>query len=238
MKTYQKRTLVKKKGRVAKVARRNQTYDATFHHRGTNPQNAVAFRGIGFPDRLTTNLVYAESFILDPSAGNPVPFVSYNLASLFDPQDAIGGGQPTYFDQLAAVYRRYIVNGAKITATFSRTTSTAANIGPYLCGIQTSDQTTLPSTAPGILIAAPNCVSKFVSEQDGSVTLVQTYSRRQTYPDSATNLQARVTANPGQTWHAKVFAGPQGVDVDAPINVMLVIEYNATFSDVTQVTDA
>ena len=167
-----------------------------------------------------------------------MPVVVYNIVSLFDPQVALGGGQPTYFDQLALVYGRYIVNGAKVTATFSRGTSTTANVGPYLCGIQTSDSTALPTTAPGGLISTPNCVAKFVSQDDGSVPITQTYSKRQTYPDFDSALQARTNADPTLAWYAKVFAGPQGVDIDVPINVMVIIEFNATFSDLKQVIDA
>ena len=148
------------------------------------------------------------------------------------------GGQPTYFDQLALVYGRYIVNGAKVTCTFSRGTTTTANVGPYLCGIQTSDSTSLPTTAPGGLISSPNCVSKFVTQDDGSVPITQTYSKRQTYPDFDSALQARTNADPTLAWYAKVFAGPQGVDIDTPINVMVIIEFNATFSDLKQVIDA
>ena len=206
------------------TSRKTSAYDkSNYLLSGTNPQNTVVFRGIGFPDRLTTNVVYADSIVLDPSVGVIVPFVVYNLASLFDPQVAIGGGQPTYFDQLALVYGRYIVNGAKVTCTFSRGTTTTANVGPYLCGIQTSDSTSLPTTAPGGLISSPNCVSKFVTQDDGSVPITQTYSKRQTYPDFDSALQARTNADPTLAWYAKVFAGPQGVDIDTPINVMVIV---------------
>ena len=39
----------------------------------------------GFPDRLTTNLVYTDSIILDPSAGTPCPNKTYTLNGCFDP---------------------------------------------------------------------------------------------------------------------------------------------------------
>ena len=69
------------------TSRKITAYDKTnYLTSGTNPQNTVVFRGIGFPDRLTTNVVYADSIVLDPSVGVVVPFVVYNLASLFDPR--------------------------------------------------------------------------------------------------------------------------------------------------------
>ena len=81
-------------------------------------------------------------------------------------------------------------------------------------------------------------MSKFVTQDDGSVPITQTYSKRQTYPDFDSALQARTNADPTLAWYAKVFAGPQGVDIDIPINVMVIIEFNATFSDLKQVIDA
>lgn len=224
-----------------KATRRNRTraYEpSTLMTRGTNPQNAVVFRGIGFPDRLTTNLVYADSFILDPSAGTPFPYTVWRMTSLYDPQYAIGGGQPTYFDQLALIYSRYKVNGAKITASFSLSTQTAANIGPYLCGIQMSDAITLPTNSPSAIMSSPNTISRLISKDDGTVSLVQTYSSRQTYPDFDDNLQSRTNNDPVINWLAKVWASPQGVDIEVPINCTIRIEYNATFSDVLQVVDA
>jgi hypothetical protein len=160
------------------------------------------------------------------------------MASLFDPNFALGGNQPTYFDQLAQIYLRYKVNGAKITASFSHATQTAANIGPYLCGVTMGSSTSLPTTNPGLLMSAPNTISRLVSNQDGTVTLTQTYSAKNTFPDLQDSLQAVITANPAVEWYAKVFASPQGVDVEVPINCTVRIEYNATFSDVIARIDA
>ena len=40
-------------------------------------------------DRLTTNVVYSDSFILDPSAVTPTPYKTYLLTSGFDPDNAL-----------------------------------------------------------------------------------------------------------------------------------------------------
>lgn len=224
--------------RTRSGARKSTYGPGRYMSTGTNPNNHVSFRGTGFPDRLTTNLVYAESIILDPSVGTPTPVAVFSLNSLYDPNTAVGGGQPTYFDQLATVYSRYVVNGAKITATFSRGTTTGANIGPYLCGIQCSDLTSLPTTNVSALMSVPNTVSRLVSQEDGSTSIVQTYSKKNTYPDFTDNVQARINANPLIQWYAKVFASPQGIEIDTAINCTVVIEFNATFSDVFQQVDA
>lgn len=206
--------------------------------RGTNPANSAVFRGIGFPDKLTTNLVYSESIILTPSGITPTPYVVYKPTSLYDPNDAVGGGQPTFFDQLSTIYGRYKVNGCKMTASFSLSTQTAANIGPYLCGIQGSDVNSIVSTNPSVLISAPNTTFKLVSEQDGTTSVTATYSPSNTFEFFDDSIQARTNADPVINWYFKVFASPQGVAVTTPINVVLIMEYNATFSDLKQIVDA
>ena len=176
-------------------ALRKQVYTPYSSIRGTNPQNQTTFKGKGFPDRLTTNVVYSDSFILDPSAVTPTPYKTYRLTSGFDPDNSLGGGQPTYWDQLATVYSRYRVNGAKITATFSKSSTITANEGPYICGIECSDSTSLPTTNAGVLISTPNTTFRIVGQEDGSKSVVATYSANNTYPDFADGLQARMSAN-------------------------------------------
>lgn len=216
------------------------TYDhLNYFKTGTNAANHVVFRGIGFPDRLTTNLIFSDQFALQPSVATITPFVPFRLNSPYDPFEGLGGGQPTYFDQLATVYSRYIVNGAKITVSFSRQTSngTTAGIGPYICGIQCSDLNTIPTADASVLASAPNTTARFVNDQDGTVMVSATFSRKQTYPMLDDASQARTNANPSVAWLAKVFASPQGDNVEQKIHCLVMIEYNVTFSDIVQVVD-
>ena len=215
---------------------RKQVYTPYPSIRGTNPENQTTFKGKGF-DRLTTNVVYSDSFILDPSAGTPTPYKNISSHVGIRSDNAVGGGQPTYWDQLSTVYSRYKVNGAKITATFSKSSTISANEGPYICGIECSDSTSLPTTNAGVLISTPNTSFRIVGQEDGSKSVVATYSSKNTFPDFVDSLQARMSSNPTINWYAKVFASPQGVDVEKPINVIVIIEYNVTLSDVIGVYD-
>ena len=161
---------------------RKQVYTPYPSIRGTNPENQTTFKGKGFPDRLTTNVVYSDSFILDPSAGTPTPYKTYLLTSGYDPDNAVGGGQPTYWDQLSTVYSRYKVNGAKITATFSKSSTISANEGPYICGIECSDSTSLPTTNAGVLISTltlhfVSSVKKMAASRLLQLTLLRTHFR-------------------------------------------------------------
>lgn len=206
---------------------------------GTNPQNTCVFRGIGFPDTLITNLVYSESIILTPSAVLPCPYVVYKPNSCYDPNDAVGGGQPTYWDQLAEVYTRYAVLGAKVTATFSLPTQTAANIGPYLCGIEASDTNSLVATNPNTLLASNNVTWRMIGAQDGTKSVTATYSPSKNLGGLVPGFSggARVISDPTVLWYNKVFATPQGVAVTTPINVVIVMEFNVKLSDLKALVD-
>lgn len=208
--------------------------------RGTNPQNVCVFRGVGFPDTLITNLIYTESIILTPSAITPCPYVVYKPNSCYDPNDAVGGGQPTYWDQLAEVYTRYAVLGAKVTATFSLPTQTTANIGPYLCGIEASDTNVLVSTNPNTLLASNNVTYRMIGAQDGTKSVVMTYSPAKNFDPTiaAYTGGSGMTQDPTIKWFHKIFATPQGSAVTTPINVVIVIEFNVKLFDLKALVDA
>lgn len=206
---------------------------------GTNPSRSMVFKGVGFPDRLTTNLVYTDSFILTPSAGNIIPSKCYRMNGPFDPDFALGGGQPTYYDQLAIIYRRYVVNGAKLTAMFSRSSTTAANIGPYVVGITCStNQTTPIGGGASAQMQLPNTTYDVLAQDDGTRVVVSTFSKKANLPSLMDAGQSLNNALPAQLWNAVLWASPQGVDVVAPVNVILKLEMNVTWSETQQVVDA
>lgn len=217
---------------------KNKTYTPYPGIRGTNPSNLVRVKGIGLPDRLNTNLVYSDSLSLDPSAGTPTPFAAFRLSSVFDPDNALGGGQPTYHDQLAAMYKFYIVKGAKITCQFGYANQTTAGVGPAIVGVQCSDVATLPTTDSGALMSAPNTSYAMLTPGGDAQKVVGTYSAKNTFPYDMADLTALTSANPAINWFAKVFASPIGTDVEQPISVTLIIEYNVEYHNLLQLVDS
>lgn len=61
-------------------------------------------------------LTYSDSHVLTSSSG--LESKTYRINSLFDPEAATGGQQPNGFDELSALYGKYVVFGARITALF------------------------------------------------------------------------------------------------------------------------
>nr|AGA18305.1 hypothetical protein [uncultured marine virus] len=62
-----------------------------------------------FPDVLVTDLFYTYRFTLAVSAGI-VSSKVFRGNSIFDPDYTVTGIQPKYYDELAAVYSRYVVD--------------------------------------------------------------------------------------------------------------------------------
>lgn len=76
-------------------------------------------------------------------AGGSVGSVVYNANSLYDPEVALGGGQPRGFDQMMALFDRYCVTGVKIEAWFFPPTYTGTvltSTAQPMCGILYSER--------------------------------------------------------------------------------------------------
>lgn len=210
---------------------RIQSSTAKFAIQGANPGRTLVHRGIGFPDNFKTNLVYADSIVLTPSVGTPTPSKGYRLTSLYDPDIALGGGQPYWFDQLMAVYSRFKVLGAKMTCIFSYTNVIVADVGPTIVGIECGDISSLSTTSPSVLRMTSNVSSDVLTTQSEPKTVVATYAPGQAFGDLLTDaLTGTASADPGRNWNGIIFAAPQGVNVTQPINVLVTIEYFAEFT--------
>lgn len=66
---------------------------------------------VGLPNRYLTKMRYNCTFSLDPDLATQVK--QFRLNSLFDPEYAAGGHQPTPFDQLSLFYKRFRVLSVK-----------------------------------------------------------------------------------------------------------------------------
>lgn len=64
------------------------------------------------PDRIRTKLKYIQQKTFASSI-TPSP-VSFRLNSLFDPDVAVGGSQPSWFDAFAGLYEEYLVLSADV----------------------------------------------------------------------------------------------------------------------------
>ena len=69
--------------------------------------------GLGFPERALVKLKYDEIYNMSSTAPTPVT-QDFRLTSLYDPDYTGSGGQPNWFDKLAASYTAYVVRGCNV----------------------------------------------------------------------------------------------------------------------------
>lgn len=191
----------------------------------------------GFPDRLKTKLIYADVVQLQASAGNPGIW-QFRMNSLFDPDLTGTGHQPQWFDQLAAVYARYRVNFAKITATFvpNNVNDTETNdTGPYIIGISTNQNATFSAANYAALLENPNTESTVLVDKQGGnnmKTLSADYNPKRDFDISPLDgdLLTAVNANPIRTFIATVWALDMTESVSQDVVCKICIEYDVTMS--------
>lgn len=85
--------------------------------------------GLGIPGSMRTKLKYVVNDTMSSASGG-VDQRFYRAGGAYDPEFAIGGHQPMYYDQYSVLYNHYIVHGSTIKVTISPQGSTAwANPG-------------------------------------------------------------------------------------------------------------
>jgi len=217
---------------AAKKARSNQMALTKVR----NPANLVKIAAYGFPDTMRMRIAYGDKQTLTSSAINLTPTYNYRLNSIYDPDYTGIGAQPYWRDQLAAIYNRYRVLGAKISVTFANSpvTDTTTTQGPFLVGIQNSNTNALNNASSAGLLCSPNTVCKTLSKETGPVTCSMTYSPAQVFGKAgqwSDDLAAGIGNNPARGYLATLFASNDGSNAVLSVVAHVVIEYYVELSD-------
>ncbi len=170
---------------------------------------------------------YCDQITLDAGIGIPATH-TFVLNGLFDPDAAVGGHQPIMFDELMQFYAHYNVTGAKITATFTSTNTTATN-GNAICGIEVSTSVT-PTTALNDIFEQGQTVYKTLTALGGPAKVV--ISRKVSIKKMAgvknlldnQDYRGSVAANPAEKIYAHVFVSgiTSGADANS-VNVQIML---------------
>jgi len=193
----------------------------------------------GFPDRMITKLRYVDNLELSANAGVVAANV-FRMNSCFDPDLSGVGHQPMYYDQLCgavgtAPYSRYRVLQSKITCTYSMESPpslTAANVGPVIVGLHTSNTSGLFASSVSALMEGSGSKWTYLQDKSGSnnvKTLTATYipTRDLGLDAGDDTLAAGSTASPTQAFHAIPWkVDPVGAGI---VNVIVQIEFRVQF---------
>ncbi len=201
----------------------------------------------GFPSRKLVKLKYVDSNVtLDPTnigIAGAAQYV-YRMGSLFDPDYTGVGHQPMCYDQWSAIYRRYTVLGAKITAQF--VPNDTSNVQPGIFGI-------IVSRNLGPLAEYSSIDNLLESKFNGSYTRITSLGQpaggsRRTYPTVTRkysakklfgvndvmdnhNLGALTSTSPENHAYASVFFANYGSEDPGEYGVIVTIEYIAMFTE-------
>lgn len=204
----------------------------------TSPQRGV----FGFPDEFTTRLRYCEVITLT-SASNGVGKYCFRMNSIFDPDQTGTGHQPYYYDQLSALYGRYVVLGSKLTAEFAVQPSaiaTAQPSGPAMIGVVSDDDASVGSTVSTLLEQQNSKTTLLGGGNSGPATkkLTLTFSpeRELGLGRDDDTVGAAFGSNPSKQWYGFIFAAEAGASAATSIIVKVQIEYFVKLSQLTNVT--
>lgn len=221
---YKRRTYRRKPMKRRAIRRRRAT-------------NYSAANARPFADKYRFNMRYCQEIAIAGGLST-FGFNTFSMNSIFDPDTTGAGHQPMGRDQLAAIYNRYIVTGAKITATYAFSPSDAT---PSWVGITVHENSTFSATSTPVeeLIEQGKTVYRCISAGDGGnpiVTLSRSVSCRKEFSvrDLMGNMEeygSLVGTSPANGLFATCWiAGTNGA-ASPGCDVMVKIEYTGYFTE-------
>jgi len=184
------------------------------------------------PDVMAVQLKYSRSGAF--SGAGPQTIV-FRANGPFDPEFAVGGGQPNGYDQWSAFYRRYRVIASKVVmraGTIATGNSSGIIVTPLnTSSIQTNPQDYLENTnakqADNVGTAGMGSMSithykSTAAMRGGPYDLVQ----------YETDLSALISANPtqGWFWHCTLY-NADGTTGSVDANINITVTYYVEFYD-------
>lgn len=193
-----------------------------------NVSNMVVFRGPQIiPDRIRTKMSYTTAFQVTASGLTDTLFRGNGA---FDPEYAVGGGQPQGFDQLATLYGRYIVRSSAIRA---RCVNRASTIVERLVVLPSTSATAI--TSANDAVDSPYSKERLISGNAGmNLGTVSSYQTTKSIrgiigPLVDDELEALTSANPVKEWYwhvvASAFDGSSPTAIDLEVKITYYIDF-------------
>lgn len=194
----------------------------------------VIYRGIGIPPAFYTKLKfnYNQQF-----TGSPITDFIIRANGPFDPLFAIGGLQPMYYDEFAALYNRYCVLASEIQVSFVNGTSAGQAAYQKVCVYPIADS----FGAANITVATERDNCKYAicgpSNGDQGVMNIRHYAKTTAVVGKAHSeaqddvLSASVISLPSREWYWHVVAGTLDGITGQNIFMDITITYYIKFYD-------
>lgn len=228
-----------KRGKSQTKRRRKRTRWSDAPINKTNYESALAYAGnmlfnsrtpnTPLPLTLKSNLRFCEKNSLNIGVGGIASTNVYNASSLYDPNTSGIGAQPRGFDQLMALYNKYLVIGAKITVYYS----VPIAVGPVLGCINLKSISTVDSNIVTSMESSYSVMDATTGDE-GTMKLTQTYSPAFLgikKPLLADDLYGTDSSNPSNSSYFHVLVESAANTDEGSVPIFTCIEYSAIFMD-------
>lgn len=230
-KTYRTSTYKKKRAGV-KYHKRH-----IYKKRGASgPFNALT-KAMPFPPSKYCKLRYSQLVVLTTgTAGVFGTEQVFNLNSLYDPDFSGLGHQPYGFDQMAALYRFYKVNGVLIQMSIFEPSNDDLVFGA--CVQPSTATTTITGNVLDTIQEQQTSLTRYVSNTGSQKAYIKQFFRINVI-EGLTKLQfsdqdyaAEINANPYKTPYLRMAVGSSGANSGHTVKVMLTLTYYCKFNGI------
>lgn len=188
-----------------------------------------------FPDSYKANLRYCVETQLDAAVGSFASATVY-ANSLFAPTSVTGSHQPMGFDELAFLYNRYLITGAKVTVTFTGDVSTGES---QYVGLTIHNTAAFPGGTISTLVEQGKTVYRVLGPTDGdqnTVILTKAISMRKEFQvtDLSGNIDeygALVTASPINGMFCSLWSTGMANEDPVECNALIKVEFTGYFTE-------
>lgn len=184
----------------------------------------------GVPPQLRVVHRYSDTLTFTHGGSAAAAYKQYVANGMYDPDVSAGGHQPMYFDELAALYRHYMVTSSKVTVEFS----TAANSVPHVIGVCLDDDQTLAGTSMESLSERPS--STTLELAPGTTRKITKYfSLKRNFGNvslGVNTFQGSPSTNPTEQMVFVLFSRPVLFTDTPTIYIKVSIEYNAVWTEI------
>lgn len=194
-------------------------------------------KGIGPPPKMYVKLRFNREILFSLAAGTPIDYL-FRLNSLYDPDRTGLGAQPHFFDQLAALYSRYRVYGAKVTFTCNCASSTSNMYYPTVGMVPYGDAAPLWGSDGDTALLARGAMRKELIPGQRTVTFQRYYPCHQVAGvskfeyDNAEPFQSLTSTNPARGCNLQLWTINRDAGTAITVHWSIQIKYYVKFFDV------
>lgn len=194
--------------------------------------NTSIGRQVGFPKTMTFKHKYCEQVQLTAASG--ITHYQYSCNGMYDPNITGIGAQPSFFDNMCAIYNHYKVIGSRCKWRIVPV-GTAVQY-PFRVVAWYNDDTTTSGTTMSVYGESKGAQTRLCTGVNPSqIVISQKWSLKRTFPGSyqADIFRGTPSTNPNEQTHFQLSLSPLDPVQTIYAHVFVEIEYVAVWSELS-----